>query len=138
MPSIPGVIPSQNLLHGTRHTNETALIPRTAFGQSFSFPASASHSIGSPRFVSVDRGHRELLDTSIELLQAKVLLKQKLIAKDPTLTIAKRTQMHRELQEAVRDLETVRATAERFKNVPGDDKIRTFSGGSIEDFIDFC
>lgn len=108
---------------------DSILKVRDAFTSQIAFASSGNH-------VHLESG--ELLDKSIELLQAKVLLKKKLIAKDPNLTIAKRTQIHRELQEAVRYLETVRATAERFKNVPGDYKIRTFSGGSIEDFIDFC
>jgi hypothetical protein len=102
---------------------------RDAFTDQLAFATSGNH-------VHVDSG--ELLDKSIELLQAKVLQKKKMVTKDPTLTIAKRTQIHRELQEAVRYLETVRATAERFKNVPSDYKVRTFAGGSIEDFIDFC
>lgn len=102
---------------------------RDAFTDQLAFASSGNH-------VHVESG--ELLDKSIELLQAKVLQKKKMVTKDPTLTIAKRTQIHRELQEAVRYLETVRATAERFKNVPSDYKVRTFAGGSIEDFIDFC
>ena len=80
----------------------------------------------------------ELLDNSLELLQAKVLQKKWSIPKNLSLTSNKKTQMHRELQEAIRYIETLRATADRFKRVPGDFKVHHFPGGTIEDFLDFC
>ena len=84
-------------------------------------------------------GHAELLDSAISLLQAKVIQKKSAVTKDPLLSDArKRNQVHRELQDALRYLETVRATAERFKSAPSDYKVHRFAGGSVEDFLDFC
>lgn len=80
----------------------------------------------------------ELLDKALELLQAKVTHKRLAIPKDTNLTAQKRTQIHRDLQDALRYLEAVRATAERFKNVPSDYKVHQFQGGTIEEFLDFC
>ncbi|MBS0206477.1 MAG: hypothetical protein JSS49_26615 [Planctomycetes bacterium] len=83
--------------------------------------------------------HAELLDSAIALLQAKVIHKKATVTKDPLLSDArKRNQVHRELQDALRYLETVRATAERFKSAPGDYKVHRFAGGNVEDFLDFC
>lgn len=80
----------------------------------------------------------ELLDKSLELLQAKVIQKRRSMPDDTKLTAQKRMQIHSDLQDALRYLETVRATAERFKNAPGDFKVHHFPGGSVEEFLDFC
>lgn len=79
----------------------------------------------------------ELFDKGLELLQAKVLQKRQSVPRDTSLSGEKRAHMHRDLLEALRYLETVRATAERLKNAPGDYKVHLFPGGSIEDFLDF-
>lgn len=80
----------------------------------------------------------ELLDSSLSLLQAKVQHKRRLTPQDTSLTAEKRNQVHRDLQDALRYLETVRATATRFKNVPGDYKVLRFPGGTVEDLLDYC
>lgn len=80
----------------------------------------------------------ELFDKSVELLQAKILQKKSAVPGDNSLTSHKRNQIHRELQDALRYLETIRATAERFRSTPEEFKIHEFAGGSIEDFLDFA
>ncbi len=102
---------------------------RDAFASQLQFSAGATSSL-------LESG--ELLDQTIELLQVKALQKKKDISRDKTVSINKRTQVHRDLQEAVRYLETLRATADHFRNIPGDYKVRSFEGGTIEQFIDFC
>jgi hypothetical protein len=80
----------------------------------------------------------DLLDKALSLLQAMVQKKKWQTPHDVTLTSDKRIQVHRNLQDAVRYLETVRATVDRFKTVPSDYKVHRFAGGSVEDFLDFC
>jgi hypothetical protein len=81
----------------------------------------------------------EDFDKAIENLQAKINAKRSYTPHDPALKDAtKRMQIHRDLLDAIRYLETVRATAERFKSSPSDYKVREFPGGTIEEFLDFA
>ena len=80
----------------------------------------------------------ELLDKSLSLLQAKIQESIRQVFRDPLLNPEKRYQMQRDRKDAIRYIETVRATAERFKKAPSDYKVRRFAGGSIEEFLDFC
>ena len=80
----------------------------------------------------------ELLDDKLILLQRKVQQKKRAVPADQSIERQKRNQMHRDLQDSLRYLETVRATAERFKNVPSDYRVIRFAGGTVEDFLDFC
>lgn len=80
----------------------------------------------------------ELLDSALSLLQAKTLHKRRAIHEDKSHTVYKRTQIHRDLQEALRYLETVRATAECLKNAPSDYRIHHFPKGNTEEFLEFC
>lgn len=91
---------------------------------------------GSDTKKLVDRA--EVLDSALELLQVMVLKKKRLTPHNVSLSAQKRTQVHRDLQDAIRYLETVRATAERFKKAPSDFRVHEFGGGSIEEFLDFC
>jgi hypothetical protein len=59
-----------------------------------------------PEFLS----QAELLDSSLSLLQAKVQHKRRATPENTSLTTEKRNQVHRDLQDALRYLETVRAT----------------------------
>ncbi len=93
----------------------------------------------SPGSDGSSRGdHAELLDKSLALLQAKIQKKKRDIPHDASFDPGKRVQIHRDLQEAKLYLESLRATVQRLKNVPGDYRVVRFAGGSIEDFLDFC
>ena len=81
----------------------------------------------------------ELLDNHLELLQAKILQKKRLMPGNTAILDAgKRMRLHGELNEANRYIESVRATAERFRRAPSDYKVRQFEGGNIEEFLDLC
>ena len=81
----------------------------------------------------------ELLDNHLELLQAKILQKKRSMPGNAAILDAgKRMRLHGEFNEANRYIETVRATAERFRRAPSDYKVRQFQGGNIEEFLDFC
>ena len=81
----------------------------------------------------------ELLDNHLELLQAKILQKKRSMPGNTAILDAgKRMRLHGELNEANRYVESVRATAERFRRAPSDYKVRNFEGGNIEEFLDFC
>ena len=81
----------------------------------------------------------ELLDNHLELLQAKILQKKRSMpGNTAVLDAGKRMRLHGELNEANRYIESVRATADRFRRAPSDYKVRHFEGGNIEEFLDFC
>jgi hypothetical protein len=80
----------------------------------------------------------KLFDESLELLQAKVVKKRQDTTQDRTLEGSRRVKMYVELRDGIRYMESIRVAAERYKNVPADYKIRSFPGGSIEDFLAFC
>ncbi len=81
----------------------------------------------------------ELLDNHLELLQAKILQKKRSMPGNTAILDAgKRMRLHGELNEANRYVESLRATADRFRRAPSDYKVRNFDGGNIEEFLDFC
>lgn len=80
----------------------------------------------------------ELMDSSLALLQAKIMQKRKGVPRDVSLAADIRNQLHRDLLDALRYLENLRATATRLKNAPSDYKVHRFSSGNVEDFLDFC
>lgn len=84
----------------------------------------------------VDRA--EVLDSALELLQLMVVKQRRLTPHNVSLSARKKIEVHRDLQDALRYLETVRATTERFKNAPSEFRIHEFPGGTVEDFLDFC
>ncbi len=97
--------------------------------------SSAASRDQTPRFQET----AESFDKAIENLMAKINSKRSATPGDPTMTDAgKKTQIHRDLLDAIRYLETVRATAERFKSTPSDFKVRSFPGGTVEEFLDFA
>ncbi len=71
----------------------------------------------------------ELLDNHLELLQAKILQKKRLMPGNAAIVDAgKRMRLHGELNEANRYVESLRATADRFRRAPSDYKVRNFEG----------
>lgn len=80
----------------------------------------------------------EVLDSSLELLQAMVVREKNKIPNSPGMDPAKKIKIHGYLKEALNYLTTVRASAEEFKQAPSQFMIHEFASGTVEDFLDFC
>ena len=78
----------------------------------------------------------EDLDNGCALLQVNLVIAKSRAVSIPV--VGKRVERILELQEGIRYLEQFRASAKRFLNAPAEFRMRSFPGGSVEDFIDFC
>jgi hypothetical protein len=80
----------------------------------------------------------KLFDEALSLMQAKTLKKQKSALHDPSIDKSRRNKVYLDLRDGLRYLESLRVSAERYKDVPADYKVRSFPGGSVEDLLVFC